>query len=53
VLWTIDKFAGAGHLVKEMTVVDTPAVKAEVAPTNAVSPVVAPAKGMPAVPAKK
>ena len=53
VLWTIDKFAGAGHLVKEMTVVDTPVVKAEVAPTNTVSPMVAPAKGIPAVPAKK
>ena len=53
VLWTIDKYAGAGHLVKEMTVVDTPVVKAEVAPTNAGSPMVAPVKGMPTVPAKK
>ena len=26
VLWTIDKFAGAGHLVKEMTVVERKAV---------------------------
>jgi hypothetical protein len=52
VLWTIDVFAGAGHLVKEMTVVEAPVneVKAD---ANAVSPVVAPAKGVPAVPAKK
>jgi hypothetical protein len=52
VLWTIDVFAGAGHLVKEMTIIDTPHVepKAEV-PTT--SPVEAPAKGIPAVPAKK
>jgi hypothetical protein len=52
VLWTIDVFAGAGHLVKEMTVVEAPVQEVK-ADANAVSPVVAPAKGVPAVPAKK
>ncbi len=50
VLWTIDKFAGAGHLVNEMTVVErkpvVEEVKVEVAP-------VTPAPAKPAKPVKK
>jgi hypothetical protein len=45
VLWTIDKFAGAGHLVNEMTLVErkAPEVKEEAsAPAVAPAPVVAP-----------
>ncbi len=44
VLWTIDKYAGAGHLVNEMTLVQRKPeeVKAELTPAPAVAP--APAK---------
>jgi hypothetical protein len=53
VLWTIDVFAGAGHLVKEMTLMEGPHADEIKVETAAPSPVVAPAKGIPAVPAKK
>jgi hypothetical protein len=51
VLWTVDKFAGAGHLVKEMTLVErkpvvVEEVKLEAAPVN-------PAPATPSKPAKK
>ncbi|MCB0769989.1 MAG: S46 family peptidase, partial [Flavobacteriales bacterium] len=45
VLWTIDTFAGAGHLVEEMTVVERvpkAANKADIAPVPLEAP---PAKG--------
>ncbi|MDQ3100064.1 MAG: S46 family peptidase [Bacteroidota bacterium] len=50
VLWTIDKFANAGHLVKEMTVVERKAAdegEALVTPPETVSPAAAPAKTVP------
>ena len=52
VLWTIDKFAGAKHLVDEMTVVErkVEAPKVE-APVAVPAPAAKPAKPM--VPAKK
>jgi len=53
VLWTIDVFAGAGHLVDEMTVVKTKVEEPKVEAPAVVEPV-APAKpAKPMVPAKK
>jgi hypothetical protein len=59
VLWTIDKFAGAGHLVKEMTVVErkNEEVKAEVppappAPAATAAPATGGLKGTNSVPRK-
>jgi len=48
VLWTIDKFAGAGHLVKEMTLVERKPVVVEEVKLEA-----APVTPAPAAPAKK
>jgi len=48
VLWTIDKFAGAGHLVKEMTVVERKAVPEPEAKLEEVVPTVPTKTGKPA-----
>ena len=51
VLWTIDKFAGAGHLVKEMTLVERKPVVVEEVKVEAAP--VTPAPATPAKPVKK
>ena len=52
VLWTIDVFAGAGHLVNEMTLVKTKAEEPKVE-VPAVEPVAPVKTAKPMVPAKK
>lgn len=53
VLWVIDKFAGAGHLVNEMTVHQTPKEQTNVVPAIMPNVVPVPAKAVKTVPAKK
>lgn len=53
VLWTIDTFAGAGHLVKEMTVVERKKEEPKVDVPAVVEPVAPVKPAKPMVPAKK
>ena len=53
VLWTIDVFAGAGHLVNEMTLVKTKAEEPKVEVPAAVEPVAPVKTAKPMVPVKK
>ncbi|MBX2972065.1 MAG: S46 family peptidase [Flavobacteriales bacterium] len=53
VLWTIDTFAGAGHLVNEMTVVERKKEEPKVEVPAVVEPVKPAKPAKPAVPAKK
>jgi len=53
VLWTIDTYAGAGHLVKEMTVVDRKKEEAKVEVPAEVMPVAPVKPAKPVAPVKK